>query len=326
MTILITGAAGFIGYHTAEALLQRGESVVGVDNLNDYYDVALKRARLAQLEAHSGFSFLEADIADPSAMAPLFGQDDIDRIIHLAAQAGVRFSIESPRSYSHSNLTGQTEILELARKLHVKHCVYASSSSVYGSNASIPFKEDDRTDTPVSFYGATKKACEILSQSYASLYDLPLTGLRFFTVYGPIGRPDMAYMIFTKKILAGETIQVFGEGKMGRDFTYIDDCVAGILGALDHPPTPADDPPHRVLNLGNDRPERLTDFIGLLEKHLGTPAKRELLPMQPGDVRETWADISQAKALFNYAPATSLDDGLGRFARWYLGSGQAAAG
>ncbi|GGY55537.1 NAD-dependent epimerase/dehydratase family protein [Parvularcula lutaonensis] len=314
MTILITGAAGFIGSHTATALLARGETIIGVDNLNDYYDVGLKETRLKQLREHDRFTFIKADIAEPSIQDKLSGLG-IDRIIHLAAQAGVRFSIESPRSYTHSNIAGQTEMLELARALKPQHMVYASSSSVYGANTKIPFAEDDRTDSPVSFYGATKKSCELLSESYARLYGLKLTGLRFFTVYGPMGRPDMAYMIFARKIMAGEPIDVFGEGEMGRDFTYVDDCVAGIIASLDNPPD--GDPAHRVFNLGNDQPESLGDFIGYLEEHLGRKAQKNFLPMQPGDVRRTWADISRARDLLGYDPKTSLKDGLGKFVDWY---------
>ncbi|MEM6913516.1 MAG: NAD-dependent epimerase/dehydratase family protein [Pseudomonadota bacterium] len=317
MAILVTGAAGFIGYHTIEALLARGDEVIGVDNLNAYYDVSLKKDRLKRLEGKPGFSFLALDLSDAAQMATL-RDEPIDRIIHLAAQAGVRYSIEAPRAYADSNLVGQTEVLELARHRSVKHCVYASSSSIYGRNSSIPFKETDRTDAPASFYGATKKSCELLADSYASLYGLSLTGLRFFTVYGPWGRPDMAYMIFTKKILAGEPIAVFGHGNMGRDFTFIDDCVAGIVGALDNPPVTKDDRvSHRVLNLGNDKPERLMDLISYLEGHLGQAAKKEMKAMQPGDVRETWADITIARDLVGYDPKTSLQEGLARFVAWY---------
>ncbi|MEO1041119.1 MAG: NAD-dependent epimerase/dehydratase family protein [Pseudomonadota bacterium] len=317
MAILVTGAAGFIGYHTIEALLARGDEVIGVDNLNSYYEVSLKKDRLKRLAGKPGFSFHALDLCDADQMAALRDQP-IDRIIHLAAQAGVRYSIEAPRAYADSNLVGQTEILELARRLSVTHCVYASSSSIYGRNSSIPFKESDRTDTPASFYGATKKSCELLADSYASLYNLPLTGLRFFTVYGPWGRPDMAYMIFTKRILAGEPIAVFGDGNMGRDFTYIDDCVAGIIGALDQPPSAAEAAvSHRVLNLGNDKPERLMDLIAYLERHLGHTAEKEMKAMQPGDVRETWADITMARELVGYDPKTSLNDGLAQFVAWY---------
>ncbi len=317
MAILVTGAAGFIGFHTAQALLARGDEVIGIDNLNAYYDVSLKDARLRQLEDQAGFTFIRMDLADGNAMATLRDKP-IDRIIHLAAQAGVRYSIDEPRAYADSNLVGQTEVLELARHLTVKHCVYASSSSIYGRNTKIPFSEDDRTDAPASFYGATKKSCELLADSYAALYDLPLTGLRFFTVYGPWGRPDMAYMIFTKKILAGDTIDVFGQGDMGRDFTYVDDCVSGIISALDHPPSASDGKAaHRVFNLGNDKPERLMSLITYIEEHLGETAKKELKPMQPGDVRETWADITKAREILGYDPKTSLKEGLARFSVWY---------
>lgn len=317
MTIFLTGVAGFIGAHVASKLLARGERVIGLDNLNAYYDPALKHARMAALVDHPNFRFTHADLSDREAMAALRSETDIDRIVHLAAQAGVRYSIENPRSYADSNLVGHTEVMELARHLGVRHMVYASSSSVYGGNTSIPFKETDRTDDPVSFYAATKKACEALSTSYAHLYALPQTGLRFFTVYGPWGRPDMAYMIFTQKMLAGAPIDVFGEGNMGRDFTYIDDIVDGVIAALDHPPSPSEGLPHVVYNLGNDRPERLGDLIGHLERHLAISAEKRLLPMQQGDVRETWADISAARTKLGYSPQVSLEDGLGRFVRWY---------
>lgn len=317
MTILVTGAAGFIGSRTSAALLARGEEVLGVDNLNTYYDPTLKHARLEPLVAAKNFRFLEMDLADASAMAALKSEAGIDRIVHLAAQAGVRYSIEQPRSYADSNLVGHTEVMQLGRDWGVEHMVYASSSSVYGSNASIPFKETDRTDHPVSYYGATKKACEVLSSSYAHLYSLPQTGLRFFTVYGPWGRPDMAYMIFARKILAGEPINVFGEGQMGRDFTFVDDIVSGVIAALDHPPNGEGQLPHRVFNLGNDQPERLGDFIDHIERLLGVEAQRNLLPMQLGDVRETWADINFARSELGYSPKTSLADGLGKFVDWY---------
>ncbi|NNU16471.1 NAD-dependent epimerase/dehydratase family protein [Parvularcula sp. ZS-1/3] len=314
MTLLITGAAGFIGFHTARALMARGERIVGVDNLNSYYDRRLKETRLDLLKADERFTFIGADIGE-DGFAETLKDKGIDRIIHLAAQAGVRYSIEAPRAYTASNLAGQTEILELARAIGAKHTVYASSSSVYGRNAEVPFSEEHRTDHPVSFYGATKKSCEVMSESYASLYALPLTGLRFFTVYGPYGRPDMAYMIFARKIMAGESIDVFGEGEMARDFTFIDDCVAGIIGALDNAPT--GDVPHEVYNLGNDSPETLGDFIATLERHLGKQAKRNLMPMQPGDVRRTWANIDKARAKLGYDPKTSLGEGLASFVDWY---------
>lgn len=315
MTILITGAAGFIGAATAKKLLERGETVVGVDNLNSYYDVQLKKDRLAELKTAPGFTFIEADLADPSIAEKLSGHA-IKRVIHLAAQAGVRYSIEAPQDYAASNLTGFTNILEFGRNAKVDHLVYASSSSIYGRNEQIPFSEDNRTDQPVSFYGATKKANEAMAYSYASLYQLPLTGLRFFTVYGPMGRPDMAYMIFARKMTAGEPIQVFGQGEMARDFTYIDDCVEGIIAALDHPPADPD-VPHRIYNLGNDQPEKLGDFIGYLEAHLSITADKQLKPMQMGDVRKTWANIDRARAELGYDPKTSLDEGLKKFVDWY---------
>ncbi|MCQ8185180.1 NAD-dependent epimerase/dehydratase family protein [Parvularcula maris] len=314
MTILLTGAAGFIGARTAALLLARGETVVGVDNLNDYYDPGLKQARLDRLKGEAGFTFLRADIADPG-LAERVSELGIDRIIHLAAQAGVRYSIEAPRAYAASNLTGHTEMLEMARRFGVKHMVYASSSSVYGRNTDQPFREDQVTDTPVSFYGATKKANELMSESYASLYSIPLTGLRFFTVYGPMGRPDMAYMLFADAMMAGEPIKVFGEGQMARDFTYIDDIAEGVIAALDHPPKGA--PPHRVYNLGNDRPEELSELIELLEEVLGRKAERQHLPMQQGDVRRTWASIDRAREELGYAPKTGLREGLAAFAAWY---------
>jgi UDP-glucuronate 4-epimerase len=314
MTILLTGAAGFIGARTAALLLGRGEKVVGIDNLNDYYDPALKQARLEGLRGKEGFTFLRADIAEPGALDAAEGMG-VDRIVHLAAQAGVRHSIEAPRAYAASNLTGHTEVLELARRLSVKHMVYASSSSIYGRVEEQPFREDQVTDTPVSFYGATKKANELMSESYASLYAVPLTGLRFFTVYGPMGRPDMAYMLFADAMAAGRPIKVFGEGRMARDFTYIDDIAEGVIAALDRPPK--GEPPHRVYNLGNDRPEELGAFIEILEDVLGVKAKKEVLPMQQGDVRRTWASIDRARRELGYAPRTTLREGLAAFASWY---------
>ncbi|MEM9839847.1 MAG: SDR family NAD(P)-dependent oxidoreductase [Pseudomonadota bacterium] len=317
MAVFLTGVAGFIGAHTASKLLARGEEVIGLDNLNSYYDPALKHARMEALVEHPHFRFVEADLSDHDAMEALRRETHVDRIVHLAAQAGVRYSIENPRSYADSNLVGHTEVMELTRNLGVKHMVYASSSSVYGGNETVPFKETDLTDDPVSFYAATKKACEALSASYANLYALPQTGLRFFTVYGPWGRPDMAYMIFTKKMLAGEAINVFNNGDMGRDFTFVDDIVDGVIAALDNPPSTDQRTPHRVYNLGNDQPERLGDLIGYLEKHLSITAEKNMLPMQPGDVRETWADITRARAELGYAPKVGLEEGLERFVRWY---------
>jgi len=315
MAVLVTGAAGFIGYHTIKELLRRGESVVGVDCVNDYYDPALKRARLADLGDAPGFSFVEGDLAD-GALEAL--PEKPTSIIHLAAQAGVRYSIENPAAYVHANLKGHANILEFARRNDIEKTVYASSSSIYGANTKIPFAEEDRTDDPVSFYGATKKSDELLSTSYARLYGLPLVGLRFFTVYGPWGRPDMAYWLFTDKILRGEPIRIFNQGKMGRDFTYIDDCVAGLLSAHDTPlQNPEGTPPHRVYNLGNDQPEELMTLVGTVEKKIGIEAEKIYEPMQQGDVERTWANIDRARTELGYNPSISLDTGLGNFVQWF---------
>ncbi len=314
MRILVTGAAGFIGAATAEALIARGDAVVGVDNLNEYYSKSLKRARLDRLAGRKGFSFREIDIADAEALGRAAG-GAFDAIIHLAAQAGVRYSIENPFAYEHSNLKGHLSVLELGRRLKIPHLVYASSSSVYGANEKTPFAETDRTDAPVSFYGATKKANEAMSTAYARLYSMPLTGLRFFTVYGPWGRPDMAYLIFAEKMLKGEAIDIFNEGRMGRDFTYIDDIVAGVLAATARPPGPQENF-HRVYNLGNDRPEELMTLVSLLEKELGVEAKKNFKGMQKGDVERTWADISKARAELGYDPKTSLAEGIARTIAW----------
>lgn len=315
MSVLVTGAAGFIGAYVARALLARGETVTGVDNLNDYYSPALKRARLDWLKSEKSFSFHRVDIADYEALRAALKDANVNTIIHLAAQAGVRYSLENPFAYARSNLTGHLSILELARTLSVNHLVYASSSSVYGANKDIPFKEDDRTDDPVSLYGATKKADELMSSAYARLYGLAQTGLRFFTVYGPWGRPDMAYWIFTEKILKGEPIEVFNQGNMSRDFTYIDDAVDGVLAAHDKPPDAAAGF-HRVYNLGNDRPEKLNALIELIEKALGAKAQKRLLGMQDGDVERTWADISRARRELGYNPSVSLAEGVERFVAW----------
>lgn len=320
MTVLVTGAAGFIGFHVAAALLARGEAVVGIDNLNAYYDVALKRARLAELGGRPGFTFHEQDIADETALAALAkAHPEIDRIVHLAAQAGVRHSLENPMAYGRANLTGHLVVLELARRIEtLRHLVYASSSSVYGGNKHLPFAVGDPVATPVSLYAATKAANELMSHSYSHLYRIPATGLRFFTVYGPWGRPDMAAYLFTKAIFEGRPIKVFNHGKMRRDFTYIDDIVAGVLAALDHPP--ADDgsaPPARLYNIGNHRAEPLMRFIDVLEKAIGRPADRELLPMQPGDVAETYADITAIRNDLGFEPTTPIDDGVPRFVAWY---------
>ena len=322
--VLLTGAAGFIGFHTAKALLDRGVQVVGVDNLNEYYDPALKRARLEQLRGASGFIFYKADIADRAAVAEIFKKHTaIDGIVHLAAQAGVRYSLTHPHDYEHSNLDGHLVMLEAARHCKgLKHFVYASSSSVYGGNTKQPFAEDDAVNEPLSLYAATKRAGELMTQSYAHLYGFPATGLRFFTVYGPWGRPDMAYYSFTKDIAEGRPITVFNNGDMKRDFTWIDDCVAGILGALDHPPVAhgkccIGDAPHRIFNLGNNRAENLLEFIEIIEKSLGGRVEKIMAPMAPGDVRETYANISCAQEVFSYNPIMPIDEGLPVFVDWF---------
>ena len=319
MTVLVTGAAGFIGYHVTEALLARGEQVVGVDNLNDYYDVRLKEARLARLQGRNGFAFHRIDIADIEAMRALMaGAPDIRRIVHLAAQAGVRYSLENPFAYVQANLVGHMTILEIARhQPGFEHLVYASSSSVYGGNTKLPFSVDDRTDTPVSLYAATKKADELMSHCYSHLYRIPQTGLRFFTVYGPWGRPDMAMYIFCKAIAAGKPIPVFNHGEMHRDFTYIDDIVSGVLASLDNPPKANGAPPCRVYNIGNHRSEPLMRMIELIEKAMGRKAEIEFLPMQPGDVKETFADIEAISRDTGYRPTTPIDVGVPKFVDWF---------
>ncbi len=325
MTILVTGAAGFIGAHVTRALLARGDRIIGIDNLNSYYPAALKTARLAALVGnHPGFRFALADFADPAALAAAIGDTPITAIVHLGAQAGVRHSIAAPRDYVHSNLAGQLEILELARHAGVRHLVYASSSSVYGDTASLPLSAEARADRPVSFYAATKKANELMAESYAHLYRVPMTGLRFFTVYGPWGRPDMAYWRFTERILAGQPLPLFNGGAMQRDFTWIDDIVAGVLAALDRPPADdgAEKPggslgPHAIYNLGNDRPEQLGDFVDVIARACGRPAIIDPQPMQPGDVTATWADIAPARAQLGYDPATPLRAGIPAFVAWY---------
>ena len=323
MAVLVTGVAGFIGYHVAEALLGRGETVVGIDNLSDYYEVSLKEARLARLDGRPGFSFRRLDIADRDAVSALFAEErEIDRVVHLAAQAGVRYSLINPYVYLRSNIDGHVVLLEAVRRLpwRLLHFVYASSSSVYGGNREMPFSVADRTDHPVSLYGATKKAMEVISESYAAMYGLPLTGLRFFTVYGPWGRPDMAAFIFTRKILAGEPIPVFNHGDMRRDFTFIDDVVRGVVNCLDRPSEGnSGEGRHRIYNLGNHRPESLLDFIATLEAALGRKATIELLPLQPGDVKETYADIEASRRDLDFAPRTSIADGIPRFVAWYRG-------
>lgn len=316
MTILVTGAAGFVGSHVCAALLKRGEDVVGLDNLNDYYDPALKRARLGRFSAERNFSFVEGDIAETQAVSAAAAGRNVSKVVHLAAQAGVRYSLQNPRAYIRSNVAGHLEILELCRSLGtVEHLVYASSSSVYGGNEKVPFSETDRVDHPVSLYAATKTADELISHTYAHLYGIPQTGLRFFTVYGPWGRPDMAYWLFTQAILEGRPIRVFNHGEMWRDFTYIDDIVDGTIAVLDGPPTGPD--PHRVYNIGHNRPEHLGRFIDVLEELLGRKAIRQLEPMQPGDVPRTYADITSLQRDFGFSPRVRLEDGLRMFVDWY---------
>ena len=315
--ILVTGAAGFIGHAVSTRLAARGERVIGIDNLNDYYDPALKAARLANLEALDGFRFEKMDVSDADGVKTLMQANGVRRIIHLAAQAGVRYSIENPFAYQKSNLQGHLALLEASRHADgFEHLVYASSSSVYGDKpmGGVGFSEDEPVNEPVSLYAATKRSCELMSQSYAKLYGFPQTGLRFFTVYGPWGRPDMAYFGFTRKILAGEPIEVYGEGRMARDFTYIDDIVDGIIGALDRPPEPHG---NRILNIGDSRPVGLMDMISALETALGTEAQKIMRPMQPGDVTATYADVSKLHALTGYEPKVMLEDGLQRFVSWY---------
>lgn len=313
--ILVTGAAGFIGMHCAATLLAQGHQVVGVDNLNDYYDPRIKRARLAQLTPHGRFRFIEIDIADRAAMEALFAELQPQRVLHLAAQAGVRYSLQNPHAYVQSNLVGFVNILEGCRHHHVQHLVYASSSSVYGANTKVPFAVGDPVDHPVSLYAATKKSNELMAYSYSHLYRIPATGLRFFTVYGPWGRPDMSPWLFTSAILEGRTIDVFNHGKMQRDFTYIDDIVEGTLRVLDK--TPAGDVPARVYNIGNHQPVELMDFIGTLERVLGVEATKNFLPMQAGDVPITYADTDDLRRDVGFAPATPLAEGLQRWADWY---------
>jgi UDP-glucuronate 4-epimerase len=317
MKVLLTGAAGFIGFHVANALLARGDEVVGVDNLNAYYEVALKEARLAKLTGQEGFAFERTDISDKDAMFALAAKHpDVTHVVHLAAQAGVRHSLTDPYTYVTSNVMGQVVMLELARKFaRIEHFVYASSSSVYGGNTKLPFSVDDETEQPNSLYAATKKADELIGHTYAHLYKVPATGLRFFTVYGPWGRPDMAAFLFTRAILAGEPIRVFNGGEMWRDFTYIDDIVAGVLAAVAH--KPAGSPPHAIYNLGNHRSEKLTDFIATLETALGTKAQVRFEPMQPGDVARTYADIEASRRDLGFDPKTPISVGIPRFVSWY---------
>jgi UDP-glucuronate 4-epimerase len=319
MAILLTGVAGFIGFHVAQALLARGDEVIGIDNLNVYYDPKLKRARLDRLQGKKGFKFYQADIADVDAVQQAVVGADIRRIVHLAAQAGVRYSLVNPFAYIRANLMGHTVMLELARNLpKCEHFVYASSSSVYGGNTKLPFAVEDRVDSPVSLYAATKKADELISHAYAHLFKFPQTGLRFFTVYGPWGRPDMALYIFTKAIFEGRPIEVFNNGDMQRDFTYIDDIVDGVIKTLDNPPPPDEQGrPYRVYNIGNNKPEPLLRLIEVLENAIGRKAEKKMLPMQPGDVKATYADISAIRRDTGFAPTTPIDVGVPRFVEWY---------
>lgn len=328
-TILVTGAAGFIGFHVAMRLLDRGDHVIGLDNLNDYYDVRLKEARLAQLRPRERFTFIKLDLANRQGMKDLFADQSIQRVVHLAAQAGVRYSLVNPHAYTESNIEGFMNILEGCRHNQIEHLVYASSSSVYGGNTHMPFSIHDNVDHPVSLYAASKKANELMAHCYAHLYRLPCTGLRFFTVYGPWGRPDMALFIFTKAILEGKPIDVFNQGKMKRDFTYIDDIVEGIIRTLDHPATAnpswsgeRPDPgtssaPARIYNIGNHQPVELLDLIGVLEQAVGKKAEKRLLPIQPGDVPATYADIDDLTNDVGFRPNTPVEVGIPRFVKWY---------
>ncbi len=329
MKILVTGAAGFIGFHLSKYLLARGDEVVGLDNMNDYYDVSLKEARLAQLTEQKTFRFVRMDLADREGIAQFFKTEKFEKVVNLAAQAGVRYSLENPHAYIDANVVGFTNILEGCRHNEVKHLVYASSSSVYGANTSMPFSIHDNIDHPVSLYAATKKANELMAHTYSHLYNLPTTGLRFFTVYGPWGRPDMAMFLFTKAILAGEPIKVFNYGKMLRDFTYIDDIVEGVVRTLDKTAEPnvnwtgnSPDPgtsaaPYRIYNIGNNQPVELMHLIETLEKALGKTAEKEMLPIQPGDVPQTYANVDDLIADVGFKPETSIEKGVGRFVAWY---------
>jgi UDP-glucuronate 4-epimerase len=318
--ILITGGAGFIGFHVARELLAKGRSVVGLDNLNDYYDPDLKKCRLDILRAEPRFEFVKADLADRAKIAAFFEAHKFANVIHLAAQAGVRYSIDHPHAYADANLEGFINVLEGCRRNGCRHLIYASSSSVYGNNSKLPFSVDDPTDHPISLYAATKKANELMAHSYSHLYRLPITGLRFFTVYGPWGRPDMAMYLFTKAIVEGTPIRLFNRGKMRRDFTHVSDVVRGVLKLVDLVPQASDEPgsvPARLYNIGNNRPEELLHLVSLLEKELGRTARKEMLPMQPGDVLETFADIEELTRDTGFRPSTPIEDGVRDFVAWY---------
>ncbi len=330
MRVLVTGAAGFIGYHVAERLLARGDEVIGLDNLNPYYDPTLKQARLARLSAQKNFRFARIDLVDRVGIERLFAGSAIGRVVHLAAQAGVRYSVENPHAYADSNLTGTLHVLEGCRHHRVEHLVFASTSSVYGANTKMPFSVHQNVDHPLSFYAATKKANELMAHTYASLYGLPVTGLRFFTVYGPWGRPDMALFMFTRNILAGKPIDVFNYGKHRRDFTYVDDIAGGVVAALDRVAAPdpgwdGDNPdpatskaPYRLYNIGNNRPVELMHYIEVLEGCLGRKAEKNLLPLQVGDVPDTWADAEDLVRDVGYRPSTPVEAGVAKFVEWYL--------
>lgn len=327
--ILVTGSAGFIGYHVSKRLLNRGNMVIGLDNLNDYYDINLKKTRLSNLQSEKNFIFEFADLSDRKKIESVFKKHQFDCVINLAAQAGVRYSIENPHAYIDSNIQGFLNILEGCRHNHIKHLVYASSSSVYGAHTNQPFSEHDHVDHPMALYGATKKSNELMAHAYSSLYQLPVTGLRFFTVYGPWGRPDMSYFLFIKNILLDKAIDVFNQGKMIRDFTYIDDIVEGVVRALDHIATPninwdSNNPdcatsyaPYRIYNIGNNRPILLMDYVHALEKALGKKAKYNMLPMQAGDVSSTHADVTRLETELGYKPKVSVEEGVRRFVAWY---------
>jgi len=329
MKVLVTGAAGFIGFHTAKRLLDRGDQVVGLDNLNAYYDVRLKQARLDQLEGRNGFGFLKADLRDRETIAELFAAERFDRVINLAAQAGVRYAFENPHAYVDSNIAGFLNILEGCRHHDVKHLVFASTSSVYGANTAMPFSVHQNVDHPVSFYAATKRANELMAHSYAHLYHLPMTGLRFFTVYGPWGRPDMSLFLFTRNILAGQPIDVFNHGDHSRDFTFIDDIVEGVVRTLERVPEPdpawsGDNPdpasssaPYRLYNIGNNKPTELMYFVECIERSIGKTAQKNFLPLQPGDVPHTYADIDTLSEAVGFRPVTPIEVGIDRFVDWY---------
>ena len=330
MKILVTGAAGFIGFHTSKQLLERGDTVVGLDNFNDYYDVKLKESRAAVLDNYDAFTMARIDLADRPAMEALFAKEKFDKVINLAAQAGVRYSIENPHSYIDSNIVGFLNILEGCRHNDVQHLTYASSSSVYGANTTMPFSIHQNVDHPLALYGATKKANELMAHTYSNLYNLPTTGLRFFTVYGPWGRPDMALFLFTRAIIEGKPIDVFNYGKHKRDFTYIDDIVEGVVRTSDNTATPNEDwdaakpdpgtsrAPYRIYNIGNQQPVELMDYIGAVEKCLGKEAEKNLLPLQPGDVPDTWADTQALADDVGYQPSTPIETGVKNFVEWYL--------